>query len=53
MNYILWRNKYPMLIIEYKKRKSYYRAFQRDEDYFFNYFARRYLKVYKKYLSDK
>lgn len=52
INYILWYNKYPMLIIEYKKRKSYYKALQRNEDYFFNYFARRYLKVHKKYLKN-
>ena len=31
MNYILWHNKYPMIIIEYGKRKSYYRALEKDE----------------------
>lgn len=51
MNYILWHNQYPMLIIEYKKRKSYYRALQKGEDGFFNYFVRRFLKVYNKYLK--
>lgn len=50
MNHILWHSKYPMLVTEYKKRKSYYRALQKEEDYFFNYFARRYLRVHKKYL---
>ncbi|MBU0898955.1 MAG: Fic family protein [Nanoarchaeota archaeon] len=50
-NYVLWHNDYPMLIIEYKKRKSYYKALQKDEDGFFKYFARRYLKVHKKYLE--
>lgn len=48
MNFILWHGKYPMLIIEYKKRISYYRALQKDEDYFVSYFIRRYLAVYKK-----
>ncbi len=48
MNQILWHNNYPMLIIEYKKRKSYYRAFQKDEEVFVNYFLRRYLAVHKK-----
>ena len=48
MNFILWHNKYPMLIIEYKKRKSYYRALQKDEEYFVSYFLRRYLVVHKK-----
>jgi len=50
MNYILWHNDYPMLIIEYKKKKSYYKALQKNEDGFFSYFARRYLRVHKKYL---
>jgi len=51
MNYILWNNDYPLLIIEYKKRKSYYRALQKSEEYFFHYFARRYLSAHKKYLK--
>ncbi len=50
MNYILWKNGYPMLIIEYKKRKSYYKALQRTEGGFANYFIRRYLSVHKKRL---
>lgn len=50
MNYILWKNGYPMLIIEYKKRKSYYKALQRTEEGFANYFIRRYLSVHKKRL---
>jgi Fic family protein len=49
-NYILWKNGYPMLIIEYKKRKSYYKALQRTEEGFANYFIRRYLLVHKKRL---
>ena len=48
VNHILWWNKYPMLIIEYKKRKSYYIAFDREEDGFVNYFIRRYIAVHKK-----
>lgn len=48
MNYILWHLQYPMLIIEYKKRKSYYRALKRQEQDFVNYFLRRYLSVHKK-----
>jgi len=53
MNYILWHNKYPILVIEYKKRKSYYKALQKNEDGFFNYFARRYLKAHEKYLKGE
>lgn len=45
MNYVLWRNGYPMLIIEYKKRKSYYKALEQPEEGFVNYFIRRYLSV--------
>ena len=47
MNNILWHYGYPMLIIEYKKRKSYYKALQKNEDRFVNYFLRRYLAVNK------
>jgi len=47
-NYMLWHKGYPMLIIEYKKRSSYYKAFHGDEEYFVRYFIRRYLTVHKK-----
>ncbi len=48
MNHILWYGSYPMLIIEYKKRASYYKAFRNGEEGFVNYFLRRYLAVHKK-----
>jgi len=48
MNFILWHKGYPMIIIEYKKRKSYYKALQKDEEKFVSYFIRRYLTVHKK-----
>ena len=48
MNYVLWHSGYPMLIIEYKNRKSYYKALQKDEEGFLAYFLRRYLAVHKK-----
>jgi len=47
INWLLWWNNYPMLVIEYKKRKSYYKALERDEDGFVRYFIRRYLSVHK------
>lgn len=47
MNYILWKNGYPMLVIEYNKRKSYYKALQRPEEGFVNYFVRRYMSIHK------
>jgi Fic family protein len=52
MNYILWRNGYPMLIIEYKKRKPYYKALERTEETFVTYFTRRYISVHQKRLSN-
>ena len=48
MNYLLWRSGYPMMVITYKKRKSYYGAFKKDENYFVKYFIRYYLSVHKK-----
>lgn len=51
MNYILWHSGYPILVIEYKKRKSYYKAFHKREDGFVKYFIRRYLTVHKKRLE--
>ncbi|MBS3136706.1 Fic family protein [Candidatus Woesearchaeota archaeon] len=48
MNYILWHSGYPMLIIEYKRRKSYYRALEKGEEAFVQYFLRRYLTIHKK-----
>ena len=51
MNYILWKNGYPMLIIDYKDRKSYYGALERPEEGFVNYLTRRYLSVHKKHLQ--
>ncbi len=48
MNHILWHSGYPMIIVEYAKRKSYYKALQRNEEGFVNYFLRRYLTIHKK-----
>ena len=51
MNYILRTNAYPMLIIPYAQRKSYYTALERsqlkkDENIFILWFFKRYLKEY-------
>ncbi len=51
MNHILWHAGYPMLIVEYKKRASYYRAFPKGQEAFVDYFLRRYLSVNKKRLK--
>jgi Fic family protein len=48
MNHILWKNGYPMLIIEYGRRKAYYKALERTEEGFANYLIRRYISVHKK-----
>jgi Fic family protein len=53
MNHILWYQGYPMLIIEYVKRKSYYKALQKDEEGFLSYFFRRYLAIHKKRYNSK
>lgn len=47
MNYLLWQGGYPMLIIYYKKRRSYYKSFLKGELNFVRYFLRRYLAIYK------
>ncbi len=51
MNHILWHAGYPMLIIEYKKRRSYYDAFPKGQEAFVEYFLKRYLAVHKKRLK--
>ena len=53
INQILWHEGYPMLIIEYKKRRSYYKALNKSEDGFVSYFTRRYLSVNKRRLIVK
>ncbi|MBI3622653.1 Fic family protein [Candidatus Pacearchaeota archaeon] len=51
MNHILWQAGYPVLIIEYKKRKYYYDAFPKGQEAFVEYFLKRYLAVHKKRLK--
>lgn len=49
--HILRKGKYPMLIIEHKKRKSYYHALSKTENDFVNFFFRRYTSAHRKYLK--
>ena len=54
MNYVLNKNRYPMLNIEYKNRNSYYRALERsqirhNDGVFANWFFRRYLREFTRY----
>ncbi len=48
--YILKKGNFPLISIEYKKRKSYYHALAKTENEFLNYFIRRYLSYHKRYL---
>ena len=50
MNHVLWKHGYPMLIIESKKRKSYYHALNKGENDFVGYFIRAYISAHKIYL---
>lgn len=53
-NFILNKHRFPLIVVEYKNRKSYYRALRKadKEEYeFTKYFIRRYLSVYKEYLK--
>jgi Fic family protein len=52
INFILHKYHYPLFVVEYKRRRSYYRALKKDEEGFVKYFMRRYLSHYKKYLKD-
>ena len=51
MNHILWHSGYPIIIIEYKKRRAYYKALEKDEENFVKYFVRKYLSIHKKRLG--
>ena len=55
-NYVLNRHEYPMLAIDYADRNSYYNALEKsqlkkDENVFVQWFFKRYLREYKKYLN--
>ncbi len=56
MNFVLKDNDFPLLDIRYTKRNSYYNALERsqvngDDNIFVQWFFRRYLAEYKKYLK--
>ncbi len=56
MNFILKRHKFPLLNIPYTKRTSYYNALERSqmkkqEHIFVQWFFKRYLQEYKKYIK--
>ncbi|NQZ84728.1 MAG: Fic family protein [Nanoarchaeales archaeon] len=47
LNYILWHKSFPMIIVEYKKREQYYKAFNKGEQGFVAYFVKIYLKTHQ------
>ena len=49
--YILKKANYPLLIIEHKKRKSYYHALTKTEIDFMNWFFRSYVSAHRRYLK--
>ena len=49
--YILRKSNYPLLIIEYKKRKSYYHALSKSENDFLNWIIRSYVSAHRMYLE--
>ncbi|MBS3171413.1 Fic family protein [Candidatus Woesearchaeota archaeon] len=56
MNFILFKNKFPMLDISYENRNSYYNSLERsqikkDETIFLNWFFKNYLRENKKSLK--
>lgn len=56
MNFVLKKNNFPFLDIPYTKRDSYYNALERsqinkDENIFVQWFFRRYLSEFKRYLK--
>jgi len=58
MNFVLHKHGWPMLDISYANRSSYYTALERAQikriDHIFvQYFIKRYLKEYQKYLKNK
>ena len=56
MNFVLNRDRYPMLNIPYKRRNSYYNALERsqvkkNENIFLQWFIKRYVKEHRRYLG--
>ena len=49
--YLLKKGNYPLLIIEHKKRKSYYHALSKSENDFLNWFIRSYVSAHRRYLQ--
>ena len=58
MNFVLKNNDFPMLDIPYDKRNGYHHALERsqvkqDEEIFLQWFFKRYIKEYQKYIPKE
>lgn len=51
INYILYKNQCPLINIEMKKRKAYYKALEKGRIEFVQYFMRYYVGRYREYLQ--
>ena len=51
--YLLRKGNYPLLIIKYKKRRSYYHALSKSENDFLNWFIRSYVSAHRRYLVEE
>lgn len=52
MNYILWKNGYPMFVTEKTKKKAYYKSLEKSEEGFRNYLMGRYIATHNKRLMS-
>lgn len=50
MNYILWKNGYPLFVTENTKKKAYYESLEKSEEGFRNYLMGRYIATHRKRL---
>lgn len=53
MNYILWKNGYPMFVVKNNKKQAYYKALNRPEEGFRNYLMRQYMTTFEKSVKLK
>ena len=51
--YLLRKGNYLLLIIKYKKRRSYYHALSKSENDFLNWFIRSYVSAHRRYLVEE
>jgi Fic family protein len=47
MNYILWKNGYPIFVVKNSKKQAYYKALNKPEEGFRNHLMRQYMAAFK------